>query len=787
MKEVNRQDAAFLLVLVVIVLWFTGGMIWNNQIPFFRDLGPYFYPMRFSLAAAFRGGGLPLWDRHMGMGFPLLADFQSGSFYPPHFLFLIFPFFTTVRVLYVLHYLVAALGAYGLCRHWGYPPYLAVIGGELFTLGGTLVSLSNVLNHFQTAVWLPWIVLWWENTLLSSDQKSFVYLALLSVVQFLAGSPEFYLMTLALLLLDTLRIGYGTKRIKLARALLLFGGLTIVVIAVSMAQLLPTAELLLQSRGSHRVDYSESSMWSLQPWSLMNLFFLDKEVDPKLVNGIYPLFLQKIPFLISHYLSPLSMLGILLWFTCGARRGKILLSAVVGMSAIVSMGSYTPGYYLIYRYLPFADLFRFPEKFFFLTYALVIFITLKGLDTFLDPRSVSSKAASAALLLTLGFWLGLYLYSRFESVTLARFIAWTSQENLFTPDTAKKTSAALLNLERQVALVTGFCLLLFLGSKKKLSSVLLHFLIPGLLFVDLSSANKPHHHLLTPSFIARGPKILDAPNPDPHRLFYYPAHSHLHPSFYVLVRNPPPSFAEVHAILFANLLPNTGLFYGFDFMQEIDALRRWPYLEFLNFADRQSPEKVYKLLGALNIQYLISFQPLTGGGIRLVRNFPMYPSWLYEIDARVPRAYIVGQVTAETDPSKVLERLSSNEFDGKREVILERNLNLWSGGEFHSWARILNYTSQRVTLGVWLSKAGVLVLADSYYPGWRAYVDGEERQILRANLFFRAVELPAGNHRVEFRYKPLSFTIGVVVSLLSLSSFGAWILYQGFRQRKRAA
>jgi hypothetical protein len=784
---VNKQDAAFVSLLVILVLWFTQGMIWDNKVPFFRDLGPYFYPMRFGLAGAFHKGELPLWDRHMSMGFPLLADFQSGSFYPPHLLFLVWPFFTAIRILYVLHYMVAALGAYRLCRHWGYPPYLALIGGELFALGGTLVSLSNVLNHFQTAVWLPWVVLWWEKTRLLSDQKSFVYLALLLVVQFLAGSPELYLMTLALLLLDTWRIDNGPRRIKLRRTLLLLGSLNVVVMALSMAQILPTVELLLESRGSYRVDYSESAMWSLQPWSLINLFFLDKEVDPKIINGVNPLFLQKIPFLISHYLGPFSMLGILLWLCCASRKEKVLLSLSVVISVIVSMGDNTPGYALVYRYLPFGDLFRFPEKFFFLTYALVIVITLRGLHAFLDQTPLSLTAARVALLLALAFWLGLYCYSRFESVVLARFVAFTSHENLFSPSTAQKTSAALLNLERQAVLVTGFSLLLILGSKRKLSPGLLHVLIPGLLFVDLSSANEPHHHLLAPRFVSHGPKIIKTPNPDPHRLFYYPAHSHLHPSFYVLVKEPPPSFAEVHAILFANLLPNTGVFYGFDFMQEIDALRRWPYLKFLSFADRQSPEKIYKLLSTLNVEYIISFQPLPEKGIHLVRHFPDFPSWLYQLDALTPRAYIVAQTTAETDPSKILERLASDEFDGRREVILERNLNLSSGGEFPSWAKILDYTDQRVILAASASRSGVLVLADSYYPGWRVYVDGEERQILRANLFFRAVELPAGNHQVEFRYEPLSFTIGRLVSLLSLSSLGVWILYRRLRQRKDAA
>jgi len=159
---------------------------------------------------------------------------------------------------------------------------------------------------------------------------------------------------------------------------------------------------------------------------------------------------------------------------------------------------------------------------------------------------------------------------------------------------------------------------------------------------------------------------------------------------------------------------------------------------------------------------------------------------LYQIDAVLPRTYIVTQVTVETDPAKILERLAGDEFDAGREVILERGLNLSPGSGSRSWAKIQDYTNQRVTLQASLSNPGVLVLADSYYPGWRAYVDGEESPILRANLFFRALELPAGNHRVEFRYQPRSFAIGLVVSLLSLVSMSAWILHRGLQQKRAA-
>ena len=98
------------------IIWFCQDIVFTEQAPFYRDLSTYFYPMRFSMYEDFRSGELPLWNRHAAMGFPLLADFQSGIFYPPHLLFLLLPFFSACRALFVLHFLIAGAGTYKLCR-----------------------------------------------------------------------------------------------------------------------------------------------------------------------------------------------------------------------------------------------------------------------------------------------------------------------------------------------------------------------------------------------------------------------------------------------------------------------------------------------------------------------------------------------------------------------------------------------------------------------------------------------------------------------------------------------
>jgi hypothetical protein len=110
-KASGIVDLVSLLILATMVFWFGYEMVWGGKVPFFRDLGPYFYPMRFSLANSFQSGELPLWDRHVGMGSPLLANFQSGTFYPPHLIFFFLPFFGAIGALYGVPTVSVAAGA----------------------------------------------------------------------------------------------------------------------------------------------------------------------------------------------------------------------------------------------------------------------------------------------------------------------------------------------------------------------------------------------------------------------------------------------------------------------------------------------------------------------------------------------------------------------------------------------------------------------------------------------------------------------------------------------------
>ncbi|HEV2122165.1 MAG TPA: YfhO family protein, partial [Chloroflexota bacterium] len=89
-----------------------------------------------------------------------------------------------------------------------------------------------------------------------------------------------------------------------------------------------------------------------------------------------------------------------------------------------------------------------------------------------------------------------------------------------------------------------------------------------------------------------------------------------------------------------------------------------------------------------------------------------------------------------------------------------------------AWARIVFDAGSETRIQAFAPSGGFLVLSDSYYPGWQAYVDGERVPLCRANFLFRAVPLSPGAHEVTFRYAPLSFSIGLTLTCLALLASG---------------
>lgn len=150
----------------------------------------------------------------------------------------------------------------------------------------------------------------------------------------------------------------------------------------------------------------------------------------------------------------------------------------------------------------------------------------------------------------------------------------------------------------------------------------------------------------------------------------------------------------------------------------------------------------------------------------------------------LPRARVVYTYRVVEDRSQQQQVLASAEHNSATTVLLDvlPEVELRSQGQGR--ARVSSFIPNRVEIDVTSSIQGLLVLADTYYPGWRAFVDGEERSILRADHLFRAVAVPAGRSQVVFEFKPVANAVGAGISLGTvLLALGA-ILLGFFRARR---
>ena len=136
----------------------------------------------------------------------------------------------------------------------------------------------------------------------------------------------------------------------------------------------------------------------------------------------------------------------------------------------------------------------------------------------------------------------------------------------------------------------------------------------------------------------------------------------------------------------------------------------------------------------------------------------------------LPRAFIVHTAEVMNDDS-AFARLRDPTFRADRIVLLSAGdalQELTVPESAQDAVEITQYKPERVGLSVTTDRRGYLLLADSWYPGWNAFVDGKPASIYRADVLFRAVSIEPGQHRVVFEYRPMSFVWGVAISAASL-------------------
>ncbi len=104
------------------------------------------------------------------------------------------------------------------------------------------------------------------------------------------------------------------------------------------------------------------------------------------------------------------------------------------------------------------------------------------------------------------------------------------------------------------------------------------------------------------------------------------------------------------------------------------------------------------------------------------------------------------------------------------------------GGSASGTATLIVDEPERIIIETDAARPGLLVLTDTFYPGWRVTVDGTPADLLQANYLFRGVYVPAGAQRVEFTYHPAPFRRGLLVSGLTLAIVLGTLLWPPVRR-----
>jgi hypothetical protein len=221
------------------------------------------------------------------------------------------------------------------------------------------------------------------------------------------------------------------------------------------------------------------------------------------------------------------------------------------------------------------------------------------------------------------------------------------------------------------------------------------------------------------------------------------------------------------------LLPNLGILDGIPSADNYDPLLPARYLDLIDAVDSATPEVQQRLLRLMGVGALITERERPDLAPVYANSDVVFSA----IPEPLPRGYIVFSARSAVDSVETLRLMTDPAFDPTQDVVLESSSSLplrANPSPIPFQPVTLTSTLNTITIRAVLPEDGYLVILDTYYPGWQALVDEQPATIYPANLAFRAVPLAPGEHRVEFRYQPVTFQVGAAVTSLT------WLLLFGF-------
>jgi hypothetical protein len=778
-RAIPKADrlAGVALALLVVALFresvLEGGVFYK------RDVHLIWHPQVEGFVRAVFSGALPLWDPSPAFGQPLLADPAQQVLYPPTWLNLVVRPWTYYTLFAFGHVLLSGLAFLALARRWGLSPGAALAGAAAWVLSGPFLSLVALWHHFASAAWIPAVFLAAERAIERRGARDALVLGLALGMQVLAGSADVCALTLAALAVWVALVHVERRRWREASPLLA-GGAVALAVGAALSSGLWLAALDVASRSSRR-ELAEAvrTYWSAHPAALLETVLAGIPGRLPLSPPWRAMLLEgREPFLASLYLGLPAVGLVAAAFAVpgvGGRRRWALAAVGLGAAAL-ALGRHAPLYDLVTALVPPLRVLRYPVK--AMVLAAFAWAGLVALGAEAWRRCAAARRLRLFVVVPLGALACLAVASA-ASLATGR-PPWGALLVAGEPPVPRPALALAGGLGREAVLALLVLALAAWRGRAGAPSSALAAAAAAAAIADLALAHPRPNPAAPRALYTHRPAALAAlGDPASARVYSYDytepgrAQKHLgRPSAHVLARQPDgwrPDAASALGLQMS-LAPQTpgrwGLRQGFDI--DYRGLQAGPLAGLTRLVRlvEERPEEVRRVLQIGAVTHVIALHRVAADRLRPVAELPSLfpdPVRVEAVPDPLPRAYAVGGARV-ADGIHGLVALVDAAFDPRREIVLPEGRPVAGPEGFRGQVHIVRESATRVLLEADLAADGYVVLVDGHDPGWRARVDGRPVPLLRANVAFRAVAVPAGRHAVEMAYRPTAALTGLVMS-----------------------
>jgi len=747
-----------------------------------RDYGFFAYPLAHFQQECFWHGELPFWDPFNNCGVPFLAQWNTMPLYPPALIHLLLPLQWSLSFFCLLHLWFAGFGMFFLARRWTGASFAAAFAGVAFAFNGLTLNLLMWPSHIATLSWMPWVVLAVELAWREGGRK-IILAAFAGALQMLAGGPEIIFLTWILLLtlwIQQFARGEASRVSMLWR----FPLVVALVIVLAAAQLLPFLDLAAHSQRS--AGYADTR-WSMPGWGWVN-FLVPMAFGMTRTEGI---FFQHGQYWTSSYYLGVGALWLALLAVWTVRERRVWLLGAMAMGALIfALGDNTFIYPALRKIIPQLSLMTYPIKYVILTAFLVPLLAAFALTRFFSLSSTKGGAG------------------RGEEADCSKTQIPSPQPSPRFGGARGKTfssqhfqSSRLLAIGAiLLALIAGilFWAWRFPFSTDDVHATLLNglsravfLILTGVLLFVLTRENAPGLRRNAP-LILIFTAWLDVYTHEPAQNPTVPSSVYeLNLARAELSMQPQPALGESRALV----TPKAAMdFIGFALSDPKNnyLAKRLGYCANCNLLDAvPKVDGFFSLLPHENDGLISLLYGATNA------NFPRLNDFLGVSQITAPDEFFhwqprrtflplvtAGQKPVFLDDAGTLRAMTQPEFDGGKRVFLPPEAKSLLTVTNQTAARILSsqFKAQRVDIEVEAAEPSLVVVAQTYYHDWRAYVDGQPAHLLRANYAFQAFQVPAGRHQVRLVYEDRAFQFGAVVSICMVVNcfiFLRWLRKRG--------